>query len=217
MTNLFFKIYSILLPLTLYPILFYFGRKLKLADSQSAILLSFAILYAYIIPWWGISIMKLWSVRGKFTIRWNNGLIFGSFSMLLLSLVLYDVNFLEISTADYFLKGLTSFSVLALWHWLFDAFANQKGFILCYNYEYSQRKSSLEITMAYAPLIFGIQGFVLSCIALNLIHHWQLGHSLSLIKYLSFLAIYLVSPTCIYALSHRLFRNTWGLKSYYQT
>ena len=210
---MFFKLYKYIVPLIFFPIPIIFWNEKPVDLKFKCIIIIFPVLYSYAIPWFGIVLKRMWRLGGRFHLRWQSGLINGSFMGLLFTISMYTFDLKNATAFEVFLKSIQTFSLFALWNWLFDTFALTKKYIECFNLEYSKGMDPASITLAYAPLTFGLQGILLTWIAYFNYQKSYGPYEIPLI--IIQLVLYITVPTIIYETQHRYRKGISGLVSFY--
>lgn len=210
---MFFRLYKYIVPLIFFPIPILFWNEKPVNLKFKLIIIFFPVLYSYAIPWFGIVLKRMWRLGGRFHLRWQSGLINGSFMGVLFTISMYSFDLKTATPFAVLLKSIQTFSLFALWNWLFDTFALTKKYIECFNLEYSKGMDPASITLAYAPLTFGLQGILLTWIAY---FNYQKSYGIYEIPLILVqLVLYITVPTIIYETQHRYRKGISGLVSFY--
>jgi len=122
--------------------------------------LAVPIVYAYVIPGLGTNWLKLWDFNTRLKIgrlRPHHGFVFGSATSLL-ALPCFVPEQGPFEMAALLRVAFVVGSVLALWNWLYDAYALRAGFIVIRRQPYQAHLSHEAFAMEYAPVFFGAVG-----------------------------------------------------------
>jgi len=211
-----FEIYSYIAPVILFPLALFLWKIKTESVSTALLVVMLPVVVSYVIPAIGTNYLKLWEFKTKFMagkFRIQHGFLFGSASALFAAAV-FDFsngNSALMAVKNGFIMG----SVIALWNWIYDIYAIKSGTMRVYTKSYMLGKSEFEIAFDYAPVYFGVFGFiygaaieiVLYCTELNL------GKSFAAI-YLLLLISALFLPTLCYIWFSIKRHGENGLKSY---
>lgn len=159
----FFSVYQFLCPLIALPATWYlwldaFGWRWDFV----ILILSLPIISSYVVPGIGTNYFEIWEFNtsiklGKF--RPQHGFVFGTATALIVFLCLDQVDEL-VTVASVIRTAFVMGSVIAFWNWFYDALAIEAGFIQLYNKVWAEGGGPADITMEYAPVYFGMHGFV---------------------------------------------------------
>ena len=122
--------------------------------------LTVPIVYAYVVPGLGTNWLKLWDFDTRLKIgrfRPHHGFVFGSATSLL-ALPCFVPQQAPFETTALLRAAFVVGSVLALWNWLYDAYALRAGFIVIRRQPYQGHLSHEAFAMEYAPVFFGTFG-----------------------------------------------------------
>ena len=163
MTRRFLNFYQYAFPAVLTPLgywlwLRHFGGDHRLA----ALALGVPVAYAYIVPGIGTNVLKVWEFDTRLRLgrfRPHHGFVFGSMTAIL-TLLVFVFAAPGPGVARILLCGFITASVLAFWNWLYDAAALHAGILKVYNQPWADEKSAAAIAADYAPVFFGVFGFV---------------------------------------------------------
>lgn len=153
----FFGIYQYLGPLITFPLSYWLWWRRYDGDHGAALfMLSFPILFAYIVPAVGMSVLKLWEFNTRYkigSIRPHHGFMFGSSTSLFALLSLpypWTGSIFPESLRAAFVVG----SVIAFWNWIYDIHAIRVGFIRVFNRKWHEGRDPEVIATEYAPAMF---------------------------------------------------------------
>ena len=122
----------------------------------------------------------------------------------------------EFSLGHLLRSGFALASILALWNWLYDAYAIKVGFIRVYTRKAFERADAATVAADYAPILFGTFGL---CYGLSIrageywlghLQRWETLWPLLLISH----AICLIGPVLAYVASSLLRNGDLGLTTY---
>ena len=215
----FFSIYQFLCPLIALPATWYlwldeYGWNTKFV----CLILSLPIISSYVVPGIGTNYLHIWEFNtkvrlGKF--RPQHGFVFGTATALLVYLCL-ERSTSMVTWSEVLRTALVVGSVIGFWNWFYDALAVEAGFIQLYTKAWAEGKGPADITMEYAPVYFGMLGFVygaeIKILQKILIENqrWDLYWPLFIICNVLTIAI----PTLCYMGFSYMRTGEWGLKSY---
>jgi len=214
----FYQIYQYIMPLIFFPIAVYLWR-IRLEDNYRAIflVLSVPIIVSYIVPAVGTNCLKLWEFKTKFTLgkfRPQHGFLFGTATSLLTLICLTDNS--QITLLSIFQFGFILAAVLGFWNWIYDIYAIKSKFMIVYNIRYFKGESAEAIATDYAPVYFGMFGFIYGIeIQLTQLLLEKLDNDLFFgLIIIIFYIIALIVPTLTYVWFSYLKYGELGLKSY---
>ena len=214
------NLHSLFTPLIVFPIAFLAWYNEYHDYRLTWITLSFPIIYAYLIPYFAIKKFHLWEFRSKYSLkgfRPQSGFIYGSFASLLTWVGRIDpgneFNFWKLIKQAFILGSLIGF-----WNWLFEIVAIQRGIIIFYGKSFLKKSEPATITLEYAPVGFGLNGFGLGClIYINFfIKNLLLNNSFFWVYPIEII-IYLALPVLGYSYVQYQIHGEYGFKSYKPT
>lgn len=213
----FFNLYQYLVPIFLFPTVVFLWKE-KIDNLGGLILiLGIPIVTSYVIPALGTNKIKLWEFHTKFMIggfRIQHGFLFGTFTAFFAYLF---IDFYKNPSILQILKsGFILGSILGFWNWIYDIYAIKLGIMTVYTQKYTETKDPSAIATDYAPVYFGVFGFIYGC-QLQIIN--KLVNLLNNTNYFLLIAglmllIALTVPTLCYMIFSFKRYGQWGLKSY---
>lgn len=212
------EIYSYIAPTLLFPSVLWLWYTKTGKISIGSMIVMLPVIVSYIVPAIGTNYLKLWEFKTKFMagkFRIQHGFLFGTASALF-ALAVFDFskgNIVLMALKNGFVLG----SVIALWNWIYDIYAIKSGTMVVYTKGYYFGKSEYEIAFDYAPVYFGVFGFIYG-IAIELVLAAESvagGVSLGFL-YLTMVIFALLLPTIAYVLFSIKRYGENGLKSYRQ-
>ncbi|MGZ3772815.1 MAG: hypothetical protein ACXVCY_07800 [Pseudobdellovibrionaceae bacterium] len=160
-------LHSIITPLIFFPVAYglwlhyYHGSHLR-----TLLTFLFPVCYAYVIPYIGICRLKLWEFRSHLNVkkmRPQSGFIFGSAAAFFAFLCVINKT-PTFSFMSLLKSGFLTASVFGFWNWIFEIYAMKKGAIVVFSKKYREGKDPEVVSMDYAPVNFGLNGFCLGLI-----------------------------------------------------
>jgi hypothetical protein len=215
----FFRVYEYAAPLLLFPLVYWLWLRRYEGDHRLVILvLSFPVLFAYIVPGLGTNWLKLWDFHTRHKIgryRLHHGFLFGTMTSLF-GIVCLDFPPRSFSAWEIAQSAFVMGSVVAFWNWLYDMYAVKVGLISVYNRKYQRGECAEAIVSDYGPVFFGSIGFCfgasLRICEYFLVHlgRWDLYWHL----FLACNAAVLTVPVVAYVTFSVLTSGETGLRSY---
>ena len=163
MTRRLLNFYQYAFPVVLTPLGYWLWLRHYAGDHRMAALaLGVPVAFAYIVPGIGTNVLKVWEfdVRlrlGRF--RPHHGFVFGSMTAML-TLPGFAFESATHGPARILASGFITASVLGFWNWLYDIVAIHAGILKVYNQPWAEGKPASAIATDYAPIFFGVFGFV---------------------------------------------------------
>ena len=213
-----FEIYSYIAPTLLFPSALWLWYTKTGKISTAFMIVMLPVIVSYIVPAIGTNYLKLWEFKTRFMagkFRIQHGFLFGSASAIF-ALAVFD--FSKGSLVLMAIKnGFVLGSVIALWNWIYDIYAIKSGTMAVYTKGYYLGKSEYEIAFDYAPVYFGVFGFIYGiAIESVLAAVAGAGGVVLVFVYLTMVILALLLPTTAYMMFSIKRYGENGLKSYRQ-
>lgn len=157
------SLYQFLVPVVLLPLAYWLWLRRFQAPSFVLYGLAIPVVFAYVIPGLGTNVLGLWEINTRFRLgkfRPHHGFMFGT-GTALLALPCFTAPTDGVFTWGGLMQaGFLVGTVLAFWNWVYDLAAIGSGFITVYNQPYADGKGTEAIVSDYAPVYFGVFGWV---------------------------------------------------------
>lgn len=213
----FFKLYQILFPLLVFPLVCYMWWTLYQDWWLVFLIMSIPVMHGYTVPGFGTNVLKLWEFNTRFKMgnyRIHQGFVFGSGTSLMVWFCIWQPT--PLSWLETLRVAFITGSVVAMWGWYYDVKALKSGFIQIFNKAAYERKSPEEVGTEYGPLSFGMFGVVYG-LAIRVAEHFLFHLKLAYLFWPLFIVlnlIVLVTPFTTWAIVSYLQHGHPGLKSY---
>ena len=215
----FFNLYQFLCPLLALPATWYLWLEEFAWNTEFVFLiLSLPIVSSYVVPGIGTNYLGIWEFDTKFRLgkfRPQHGFVFGTATALIVYLC-FDHSVAVVDSALVLRTAFVMGSVIGFWNWFYDALAVEAGFIRLYNKAWADGAGPAGITMEYAPVYFGMHGFVYGA-EIRILQYllveqqlWEWYWPLFIICNILTIAI----PTLTYMAFARMRTGEWGIESY---
>jgi hypothetical protein len=212
----FYKIYEIAAPLILFPLAICLWWNTSQDAHVTLYAIGMPVAVAFLIPYIGIRLLNVWEIRSRHSnkgFRPHHGFMFGSATSVLCWFV-YKTYLLFPATDSIWLFPIGLGLIIGVVNFIFDMFAISQGILVVYNKSYSEGKSTLHISLQYAPIFFASFGIV---------YGFELQHLISTanepdsaVRYGRILLSVLISPLTT-EIFHWVFYRESCLKSYKPT
>jgi len=198
----------------LFPSAYWLWLKTFGGDHRRVVLSIFLpVVFAYVTPWLGIKVLRIWRFNMKSEMRWQHGFVLGSGANLAAWLC-YFPSRPDMLVYDSLRYAVIFGSTFALWSWIYDIYAIKSGFIIHYTKEAYEKKSEEEMTFAYAPLVFGTFAFCVG-ISFKFFEHWR--NSSPVLDAAAWIVAALFcsfTPWGVWIAQHYMRKGDLGLRSY---
>ena len=215
----FFRIYEYAAPLLLFPLAYWLWLGRYDGNHRLVLLvLSFPILFAYVVPGLGTNWLKLWEFHTRLKIgryRLHHGFVFGSATSLL-GLLCLDFPPHTFGLGEIVRSAVVMGSVVAFWNWLYDIRAIKSGLISIYLRKSSRLQPAEVLASDYCPVFFGSVGFCVGS-SVRICEYYILELGREDLYWWLFLAcnvVIIVVPVLAYVTYSLLTTGETGLRSY---
>ncbi len=161
MNKKFFTYYQYISPIVLTPLSFWLWWHTYEGNMMLTLIAwLIPILFAYIVPGIGTNILKVWEFNTKYRLgkfRPHHGFVFGSATSFIAWLCHAHM---AINIQDIFIMSFIFALVLGTLNVFYDIKAIKVGILIVYNQPWADGKDAKAIAMDYAPIFFGVFGFV---------------------------------------------------------